>query len=121
MSNLTWGENPACLATYRILEADDLFDAFDEDGLPFADASESTIGELPIFFHTGSETELRAKTQAKAFLSAFRKRYLTDSKISKDDYWTCYNGLREAFANKDTSLLSIAEVLFATFYAEGDA
>ena len=121
MTDLTWGDNPACIATYRILENDKLFDAFDEDGLPFAEAGATTISELLLFFGTGSETALRAKAYAKSFLNAFRKLYLTDSNLSTQQYVNTFTGLSEVFANKDSSLLSIAEVLHAVFYSEEPA
>ncbi|MEW5250498.1 hypothetical protein [Microbulbifer discodermiae] len=120
MSLTAWQESPACIATYRILENDKLFDAFDEDGLPFADAGAATIGHLLLFFGTGHETELRAKSYAKTFLNAFRKLYLSDSKLSRQQYTQAFVGLSEVFTNKDSTLLAIAGVVHAAFY-NGDS
>lgn len=117
-----WRNNPACVATYKILEGDHFLDLFDEEQFPFATAGPVTMAQLHIRAGASSTfDDMRIKQYAKRFVTAIEKNFTT---VKEDDAETrkdIVNKVRGVFSDNAATICRLAEVADGCFSFPNEA
>lgn len=112
MSNYKWKANLCCIATYKILEGDNLMDQFEEEDISFDDAKDTKMKELRYFPKTTTNPdiiELIAYEVARKYLKLMVKGYSVKKEKSQTKSSDILVLLASVFRNKDASIKSLAE------------
>jgi hypothetical protein len=112
MSNYKWKANICCIATYKILEGDDLMDQFEEEDISFEDAKDVKMESLRYFPKTTTNPdiiELIAFEEARKFLKLMVKGYSVNKEKSQTKSSEIIVLLASVFRNKDATIKDLAE------------
>lgn len=116
MAKYEWKENPACVATYNILEGDKFLDQFEDADVKFEDAGELKIGNLLFYPGTtsnGNILDLVSLNIAQKFLSLLVKTYTVKKENPAKQTAKTIQSLAEIFRDKSKTLADLAEVVDA--------
>lgn len=108
-----WKDNPACVATYKVLEGDIFMDQFEDADVPFADAGALKVGSLAFCPQTTSNSQIiagLAHQVAWKFLRHIVKTYTVKKENINDDSAEIIEALAAVFANKSATLSDLAAV-----------
>ncbi len=111
----TWTENNACVATYKVLEADIFLDQFEDADIPFAKAGPVKLGTLRYYPKTTNNPDL---IQVLSFEIArkFIKHLTKVFTVTKEKPGTTAEIIVEiagVFADKDKTIVDLAEIVDA--------
>jgi hypothetical protein len=112
MSNYKWKANLCCIATYKILEGDDLMDQFEETDVSFENAKEVKMGHLRYFPKTTTNPdviELISYEIARKFLKLVVKGYSVKKEKSQTKSSEIIVILASIFRNRDATIKDLAE------------
>lgn len=121
-----WRKNPACVATYNVLEGDNFLDQFEDVDVPFSRAGEIKLGDLRYYPKTTANEnilEVLALNMSRDFLRYVVKTYT----VSKEDKTQSSAEIIDALAtifkdkNKTVADLAAATDLHIKFPNEGGA
>lgn len=108
-----WKDNPACVATYKVLEGDTFMDQFEDADVPFSDAGDLKIGALAFYPQATSNSSIiagLAHQVAWKFLRHVVKTYTVKKENSNDDTAEVIEALAAVFAKKSATLADLAAV-----------
>lgn len=108
-----WRANPACVATYKILEGDKFLDQFEDTQIPFDDAGPIQMGKLRYFPKTTSNAAmigLIAEQMALRFITYIDKTFTVEKEDSTEKTAQIVRAVAKVFANRDATICDLAEV-----------
>ena len=114
MADYIWRENPACLATYKVLEDDHLMDEFEDSVTPFAKAGALKIGQLRFYPKTTGNAEMIAKLsieKSRQFLTHITKLYTVRKELPTQKSARIIRDVAEIFGNEKATLAMLAGVV----------
>jgi hypothetical protein len=123
-SGSAWGNTPACVATYNILEGDQFLDQFEDSLVPFDDAGTLKVKDLRFFPRTTSNPNfLRglAENMALQFLRHLVKTFTNRKEDRTLSTQQLIDALAAAFADRNTTLADIAATVDRLFKFPGEA
>ena len=112
MPNYKWKANICCIATYKILEGDDLMDQFEEEDVSFEDAKDVRMDSLRYFPKTTTNPdiiELISYEVARKYLKLIVKWYSVKKEKSQTKSSEIIVLLASIFRNKDATIKDLAE------------
>jgi hypothetical protein len=112
MPSYKWKANICCIATYKILEGDDLMDQFEEEDTSFEDAKDVTMVSLRYFPKTTTNPdiiELISYEMARKYLKLIVKGYSVKKEKSQTKSSEIIVLLASVFRNKDATIKDLAE------------
>jgi hypothetical protein len=110
----TWRENPACVATYRILEGDSFLDQFEDAEIPFAKAGTVKLGNLRYFPKTTDNdniVEMLAINMARRFLTLVVKTFTVKKQHTQSTSAEIIESLTSIFKNPSKTICDLAEAV----------
>lgn len=109
-----WRENPACVATYNILEGEPFLDQFEDASVPFKDAGALKVGDLRYFPKTTANSNILTvlgHEVSRRFFTLLLKTYT----VKKEDPATTTPEVLQAlagiFSDKTKTLADLAEAV----------
>jgi hypothetical protein len=114
MAEYLWRENPACVATYRILEGDSFLDQFEDSDVPFSEAGELPMSRLRYFPKTTSNpniVEMLAINMARRFLTLVTKTFTVEKEDPQTSSQEILESLVTVFKNGKSTLRNLAQVI----------
>lgn len=107
-----WEVNLACIATYKVLEGDQLMDQFEEEDISFETAHNIKMEELRFYPKTTSNADIIdviAYEIARKFLKLLVKNYSVKKEKSQIKSAQIIDSLASIFRNKKASIKDLAE------------
>lgn len=120
----SWGDTPACVATFNILEGDRFLDQFEDSLVPFDEAGGLMVRDLRFFPRTtanASIIEALSLDIAMRFLRHLVKTFTNRKEDRDQSTQQLIEALAAAFRKPDTTLADIAALLDAMFKFPGEA
>ena len=125
MAKFKWDDaNPACVATYKVLEGNDFLDQFEDIDIPFAKADTLKIGSLRSFPKTTSTQlaiELFSLEIARQFLKHVVRTFTVTKQRPKVTSGAIIEVIATVFADADKTLTDLAAVVDAEIKFPGEA
>ncbi len=112
MSNYNWKSNLACVATYKVLEGDQMLDQFEEYDISFDDAKDVIISDLRFYPKTTSNADIIEMVSyeiARKFLKLIVKGYSVKKEKAQVGSAEIITKLASVFRNKDATIKDLAE------------
>ncbi|NKB25360.1 MAG: hypothetical protein GKR87_13485 [Kiritimatiellae bacterium] len=112
MSNYKWELNLACIATYKVLEGDQLLDQFEEADVSFDDAKSLSMGGLRFYPKTTTNSdiiELVSFEIARKYLKLIIKGYSVKKEKTQITSSEIIIALAFIFSKKDATVKDLAE------------
>lgn len=113
-----WGNTPACVATYNILEGDQFLDQFEDSSVPFDQAGDLKVGELRFFPRTTSNAniiEALSLDIAMRFLRCLVKTFTNRKEDRDQSTQELIDALATAFRKPETTLADLAGTVDSLF------
>jgi hypothetical protein len=113
-----WGNTPACVATYNILEGDQFLDQFEDSAVPFDKAGDLKVGELRFFPRTTSNAniiEALSLDIAMSFLRCLVKTFTSRKEDRDQSTQDLIDALAAAFRKPETTLADLAKTVDSLF------
>jgi hypothetical protein len=114
MAEYKWRENPACVATYRILEGDNFLDQFEDSDVPFADAGVLEMSNLRYFPKTTANSnivEMLAINMARRFLTLVTKTFTVEKENPQTSSQEILEALVAVFNDGKKTVRELAEAI----------
>ncbi len=112
-STFAWtDQNPACIATYNILEGDQLLNQFDRVFLSFADAGATLLSSLPYFPKFGGaadDIEGRAAQMARQYFKFLITLFTNRKERPADSIETMLGRFAALFASSTATISDLAQ------------
>lgn len=106
-----WGNSPACVATYKVLESDDAMDQFEDVDHPFDSAGTLKMNQLRYWPGVGlpdGGLDMIAYGKAREFLILIQKRYTAKKEDPKVKSTDVINAVTKLFSNGESTLETLA-------------
>jgi len=116
MADYKWRDNLACVATYKILEADKLLDQFEDSDVAFEGAGKLTMGKLRYYPKTTSNPnilEILSMEISRKFLTYVVKYYTSKKEVPSEESADIISAVAAVFLDKDATLAKLAGVVDA--------
>ena len=107
------GDNLACIATYSILENDDMLNQFDDSYLKFEEAGKVKLSSLPYwgkFGMSAADREGRADQMARKFFLYVVRNYTKRKERSMDTVEQVVEHLARAFGSDKATFTDLAHI-----------
>lgn len=124
-TNFVWTEkNVACIATYNILEGDQLLNQFDRVFLSFSDSGATMLSSLPYFPKFGgaeSDVEGRAAQMARQYFKFLITLFTNRKERPADTVEAMLGKFGSLFASKTATFADLAQAADAFLKFKGEA
>ncbi len=110
-----WRNNPACVATYSIMEGEKFLDLFEDKDIPFDDAGIVTMADLQLFPGNDSYNDLIAEQFALKFEHFARKSFAAGRENLTEKLSVIVADLAAVFLNSEATMADLAERADAHF------
>jgi hypothetical protein len=125
MATSVWTDkNVACIATYNILEGDQLLNQFDRVFLSFAKAADVPLSKLPYYPKFGgaaSDIEGRSTQMARQYFKFLITLYTDRKERSADTIELMLDTLTSLFASKTATISALAAAADGFLKFKGEA
>ena len=112
-----WRDNNACVATYKVLEADIFLDQFEDTDIPFAKAASIKLKELRYFPKTTANPniiEVLSLEIARRFLKHVIKVYTVKRQSATMSSADIISKIASVFANGEKTIGDLAQTVDET-------
>ncbi|WOB06567.1 hypothetical protein [Piscinibacter gummiphilus] len=120
----TWSDKQvSCIATYNVLEGDELLNQFDRAFLPFDKAGSVPLQRLPWFpDFAASKGDIhgRAAQTARAFFKFILKLYTNRKERPQDAVEKMLRALGDCFESKDATIADLAQTIDSFLKFKGE-
>jgi len=115
-SQYEWKENNACVATYKVLEADNFLDQFEDADIPFAKAHSVKLKNLRYFPQTTTNPqiiEVLSLEIARKFVTHLVKVFTISKQNSAATSAAIITSIAKVFADGEKTIRDLAEIVDA--------
>lgn len=116
-----WRNNPACVATYSIMEGEKFLDLFEYSDIPFEAAGAVTMGQLQLFPNNDSYNDLVAEQFALKFERFARKSFTAGRENPAGKLSVIVADIAAVLLKSDATMADLAETADAHFRFPNEA